>query len=290
MSADNLVKASGYAYYLYIQPVKQNLVSLHHCVDDPCRKNGSTIHLPRATLSNVNLYRPCSVSIFLLYHSIILSQLNRGMHCIEFRYAIEWYKREQRKKTLICLPLQWQMSVFLSVSLLYHSITCLNYILSRSWTLSHACLSNGICNRCILEGIALLPHIHKNLYSLTFCPSRRTLPMSSSFSHTKSPEWFWISIFHFCSCLIRPPHSATHSTCIILNKSFHLVFCLPLRLFPGTSSSVILLRRWPSSLLLTRPYHVSFVLILFATDATFTGRHASSFLIIIFLLESLHPQ
>ena len=122
----------------------------------------------------------------------------------------------REKNTHLPAPPMADECFFLSVSLLYHSITRLNYILSRIWTQCNACLSNGRCNRCIPHGIALLPHIHKNLYSLTFCPSRRTLPMSSSFSHTKSPEWFWISIFHFCSCLIRPPHSATHSTCIII--------------------------------------------------------------------------
>ena len=162
-------------------------------------------------------------------------------------------------------------------------------IQSRISTLSYACLSNDRCIGWFTVFSSFLP-IHINLAYFTFSPSGHTLPMSSSFSHTKSPEWFWISIFHFCSCLIRPQHSATHSTCIILNKSFHLVFYLPIRLFHGTSASAILLRTRPSSLLLTRPYHVSFVLILFATDATCTGRHASSFLIIIFLLESLHPQ
>ena len=55
----------------------------------------------------------------------------------------------------------------------------------------------------------------------------------------------------------------------LLQESFHLVFCLPLRLFPGASN--ILLSTCRSSLLLTCPKHFSlFSVIFFVTGATFT--------------------
>ena len=43
----------------------------------------------------------------------------------------------------------------------------------------------------------------------------------------------------------------------LLHESFHLVFCLPLRLFSGTGASTILLSTGSSSLLLTCPYYFS---------------------------------
>ena len=45
----------------------------------------------------------------------------------------------------------------------------------------------------------------------------------------------------------------------LLQDSFHLVFCLRLRLFPGPGASDILLSTCPSSLLLTCLYHFSSV-------------------------------
>ena len=55
----------------------------------------------------------------------------------------------------------------------------------------------------------------------------------------------------------------------LLQEIFHLVSCLPLRLFPCTGASTILLSTCPSSLLLTCPYHFSlFSVIFLVTGAT----------------------
>ena len=83
------------------------------------------------------------------------------------------------------------------------------------------------------------------------------VPHSSSprtFSHyVGSPEWYRMSFFHF----VLSSTSSFNSTLSVslLHESFHLVFCLPLRLFPGAGASNILLSTCPSSLLLTCPHH-----------------------------------
>ena len=82
------------------------------------------------------------------------------------------------------------------------------------------------------------------------------------------------------SCPLRPTHSASRLPYIYYYESFHLVFCFPFRLCPGTGASVIL-STCPSSLLLTCPYRFSlFSAIFFATDATFTDHLACSRLIL----------
>ena len=93
-----------------------------------------------------------------------------------------------------------------------------------------------------------------------------------------------ISFFHF---VLSSTSSSFNPTLSIspLHKSFHLVFCLPLCLFPSTGASNILLSTCYSSLLLTHPYHFSlFTVIYFATDATFTAHFTCSFLILSFFV------
>ena len=75
----------------------------------------------------------------------------------------------------------------------------------------------------------------------------------------------------------------------LLHGSFHLVFCLPLRLFPVTGASNILPTMCRSSLLLYI-YHFSlFSVIFFVTCATFTDPLTHSFLVISFFVTSTHP-
>ena len=57
----------------------------------------------------------------------------------------------------------------------------------------------------------------------------------------------------------------------LLQESFHLVFSLPLHLFPGTGTSTVLLSTCHSSLLLTCPYNFSLLSVTcYATGITFT--------------------
>ena len=73
-----------------------------------------------------------------------------------------------------------------------------------------------------------------------------------------------------------------------LPESFHLVFCLPRRLFPGTGASTILLGTY--SFLMTCPHHFSLLsVIVFATGASFTDplMFVSDS---IFLRDSTNPQ
>ena len=71
----------------------------------------------------------------------------------------------------------------------------------------------------------------------------------------------------------------------LLHESFHLVFCLPLQLFPGTGASNTLLSTCTSSLLLTCDNQVSlFYVIFFLTGATFTDPLTCSFLILSFFV------
>ena len=84
------------------------------------------------------------------------------------------------------------------------------------------------------------------------------------------------------SSIFNPTLSMT-----LWHKSFRLVSCLPLRLFPGTGASTILLSACPSFLLLTCPYHFSlFSVIFFVTGAgaTFTDPLTCLFLILSFLV------
>ena len=55
------------------------------------------------------------------------------------------------------------------------------------------------------------------------------------------------------SCSVCPPRFNTSPSTYILHESLHLIFCIPLRLFPGTGAYNILLNTCPSSLLLTYP-------------------------------------
>ena len=81
-------------------------------------------------------------------------------------------------------------------------------------------------------------------------PKHRFFFFSSSvISHQPgSPEWLRISLI-------------LSSTYIFLNESFHLVFCLPLRLFPSNGASTILLRGYHSSLIC--PYRFSLFSVIF---------------------------
>ena len=117
---------------------------------------------------------------------------------------------------------------------------------------------------------------------------------SSGFSHhLGSLKWLLISFFNFVlsstSSSFNPRVSIS-----LLHKSFYLVFCLPLCLFPGTGASNILHSTCPSSLLLTCPcpYHFSlFSVIFFVAGATFTDPLTCSFLILSFLLHlNLFPR
>ena len=78
-------------------------------------------------------------------------------------------------------------------------------------------------------------------------------------------------------CPVRPPP--------LLQESFHLVFSLPLHLFPGTGTSTILLSTCHSSLLLTCPYNFSlFSVTCYATGITFTDPLTCSLLILSFFV------
>ena len=89
---------------------------------------------------------------------------------------------------------------------------------------------------------------------------------------------------------VNPPPLTLHFP-PLLHDSFLLVFCLPLRLFPGTGpgASNILLSMCPSSFLSSCPYHFSlFSVIFFVTRATFTDLLTCSFLIFYLSLCVLH--
>ena len=94
--------------------------------------------------------------------------------------------------------------------------------------------------------------------SLRFFPSSMVAGMVSNIILPLCPVQYAL---HFNDALPISP----------LHESFHLVFCLHLRVFPGTGASNILLSTCPSSLLLTCPYHFSlFSVIFFVTDSTCT--------------------
>ena len=68
------------------------------------------------------------------------------------------------------------------------------------------------------------------------------------FFSSGSPERLRISFYHF----VLPSKSSSSNLTLsisLLHESFHLVFCLPLRLFPGTVASDILLSSCPLSIL-----------------------------------------
>ena len=79
--------------------------------------------------------------------------------------------------------------------------------------------------------------------------------------------------FEYHSSTLSCPSSSFNPTLSmsLLHESFHLVFCLPLHLFPGTGTSTILLSTCHSSLLLTCPYNFSLLSVTcYATGITFT--------------------
>ena len=106
----------------------------------------------------------------------------------------------------------------------------------------------------------------------------RHLLLGSGFSHhLELPDWYSTIEYNSSAlfCPVRPPHL---TPTLSIHKPFHLVFCLPLHLFPGTGASNILLSTCPSSLLLTCPYNFSlFSVIFFVTGATFTDPLTCSF-------------
>ena len=92
------------------------------------------------------------------------------------------------------------------------------------------------------------------------------------------------------SCPVHPPPLTPHFP-YLFYMSLFLVFSLPLRLFPDTGASNILLRVCPWSLLVTCPYHFSlFYVNLFVTGATFTDRFTCSFLVIFFRDSALRAN
>ena len=78
------------------------------------------------------------------------------------------------------------------------------------------------------------------------------------------------------SCPIRPPPLILRFP-YLLRKSFHLVFCLLLHLFPGTGASNILLSTCPSP---DKSVTIAFSLIFLGTGASFTDPLACKFLIL----------
>ena len=71
--------------------------------------------------------------------------------------------------------------------------------------------------------------------------------------HTNGIEYHFSILFMSCrSSSFNPTVSIS-----LLNESFHLVFCLPLHLFPGTGASNMLLSMCHSSPLLTCAYHLT---------------------------------
>ena len=96
--------------------------------------------------------------------------------------------------------------------------------------------------------------------------------VSSVFSYHLQITGMVLNIpYHYStlSCPVRPPHVTPYFQ-YILYASFHLVFCLLLRLFHGIGASNVLLSTCPSFLLLTCPYHVSlFSVIIIVTRAIF---------------------
>ena len=62
--------------------------------------------------------------------------------------------------------------------------------------------------------------LYKNYLFFTFA-----VLVTSSY-HVGSPEWFWISIFHFVMSVTSATFSLTLSISL-LHEYFHLVFCLP---------------------------------------------------------------
>ena len=86
------------------------------------------------------------------------------------------------------------------------------------------------------------------------------------------------------SCHVQSTCSSFNPTLYISlsHESFHQVFCIPLRLFPGTGASDMLLGTCcHSALLLTCRYHSSILrVIFFVTDATFTDHLTCSLLIL----------
>ena len=96
-----------------------------------------------------------------------------------------------------------------------------------------------------------------------------------------------LRFFQFVLSMVSSSFNPTLSI-YLLHDSFHLVFCLPLRFFPGTGVSNILLSTCPSSLLLTCPYHFSiFSMIFFTTGDAFTDPLTCLFLILVLLIRAL---
>ena len=86
-------------------------------------------------------------------------------------------------------------------------------------------------------------------------------------------------------CPVRPPPFNPTVSTYLLHESFHLMCCVPLRLFPGTGASSSRLCSCPSPL--TCPYHFSsFSVIFLVTVATFTDHPTCSFLILSFFVIS----
>ena len=84
--------------------------------------------------------------------------------------------------------------------------------------------------------------------------------------HLRSPLWLLIVSFQYALSPSSPSLSPT--VCMsLLHTSFHLVFGLPLFLFPGIAFVITLLTTWSSSILMTCPYHFSLLSVILGTPA-----------------------
>ena len=103
-------------------------------------------------------------------------------------------------------------------------------------------------------------HISKIIY--IFGQSFLLFVFFSGFSHyLGSPKSYWISFVHFVL-------STTSSS---FKPTLSLSCCIRPRLVPGRPTDTSNFPTWPSSLLLTCPYHFNFFFVIFfATGATFT--------------------
>ena len=78
-------------------------------------------------------------------------------------------------------------------------------------------------------------------------PTNFFLFFSSGFSHHRGSPELWTLFFNFVLSSTSSSFKPTLSISL-LHECFHLVFCLPPRLFPASGASNILLSTWPSSL------------------------------------------
>ena len=91
------------------------------------------------------------------------------------------------------------------------------------------------------------------------------------------------------SCPMCSPSLTPLLSNSLLEESFHVGFCLPLRLFPGTGTSSILLRSCPSHVLLTCPFNFNlFPVIFFFTGALYWSTPLSLLMLSFFVIPHIH--